>query len=70
METLVTYIGYARFRHRGDQPYLSLCNSDDEGAFPIYRHPKAEAAEYEKLKSAIPTVFFKTDAGWWATVHA
>ena len=25
------------------QPYLSICDSDDEGAFPIYRHPKAEA---------------------------
>lgn len=39
------YIGYARWRHREDnqQPYLSICDSDDEGAFPIYRHPKAEA---------------------------
>ena len=23
--------------------YPERCDSDDEGAFPIYRHPKAEA---------------------------
>lgn len=35
------YIGYARWRHRGDdqQPYLSICDSDSEGSFKIYRRP-------------------------------
>ena len=39
------YIGYARWVHREDnqQPYLSLCDSDSKGAFPIYRHPKNDA---------------------------
>ena len=39
------YIGFARWRKREDnqQPYLSLCNSDDKGAFPVYRHPKVQA---------------------------
>lgn len=52
------YIGYARFRRREDnrQPYLSICDSDDEGAFPIYRHPKADA-------EATPTPA-PTDARW------
>lgn len=38
------YLGWARSRHRGDngQAYLSLCDSDAEGAFKIYRHPKAQ----------------------------
>lgn len=39
------YIGYARWRHREDnqQPCLSLCDSDANGASPIYRRPQPDS---------------------------
>lgn len=39
-----SHIAYLRFRKRSDnlQPYLVLCNSNDEGAFKVYRHTTEE----------------------------
>jgi hypothetical protein len=44
------YVAWMRFRHRADnqQPYLQICNSDDEGAFRVYRESEL-AAEQSRL---------------------
>ncbi len=44
------YIGWARWRRRGDnqQAYLSICDSDAEGAFKIYRHPQTDELRAQK----------------------
>lgn len=43
------YVAWLRFkRHEGRGSALHLCNSDDEGAFKVYRHPEAEL---DRLKS-------------------
>lgn len=31
------YVAWMCYRHRGDQPYLVLCDSDEPGAFKVYR---------------------------------
>ena len=44
------YVGYARFRRREDnqQVYLSICDSDADGAFKIYRHAERAAAREQE----------------------
>ena len=48
------YIGYARWRHRGDnqESYLSICSSDSDGAFRIYRHPARDCNSHDALVEA------------------
>ncbi len=49
------YIGWARWRRRGDnhQAYISICDSDAEGAFKIYRNPQSD--ELRSQKAALET---------------
>ena len=38
------HVAWLRFLHRGDnqQPYLTLCDSDDPGAFKVFRESPME----------------------------
>ncbi len=67
------YIGWARWRHRGDnhQAYLSICDSDAEGAFKIYRHSQgcdglrsqkaALESQLAEAKAAIGTILIERE---------
>lgn len=57
----VDYVAYLRFRRNGG--LLQLCDSDDEGAFKVYRAPLEQQAE---LRAAAQEAIEALDSLWAA----
>ena len=61
------YVAWMRYEHYDEQPtHIMLCDSDEEGAFKVYRHPviASEAYTRSQIIQAATSAYLRRGAQW------